>query len=482
MARFSGVGSRSGLAGLIGRVCAASHGAAGFADEIGIGQHKTRREPTPENRAITVATERVRPLQHCRAELKTHAGPTLPPSEPVIACLYTTFPKPTETFLQREVVALRARGARLRLYSMWGGGGNFRGIPVARFNKWRLLTLCWLIPYEAWRRPLVLRQLLRGLATRRAPSWLNFWENMLGAGFACIYARSFRRDPPALIHAAWGGAPATAAWILWRLDGHRFSAAAHAYDLYEHGGDWWLNDKLEHAAFIHTSTEMGRAALMARGLAADRIVCIRRGLDRLPALKPLRASRSPLQLLAVARLVPKKGLDQQLRIYAALRSAGVPFAARIAGDGPLRAELERLAARLGVAADVTFTGHLPQHEIWSQLAWADALLHTGVVAPSVDRDGLPNVIPEAMAIGTLVVTSPAAGTTEAVADGRNGFVVAVEDPRAWVAALRRISADDALAERLRSAGRAWVEENFDAHRNAGRLLERFYQAIGPTAS
>jgi len=401
----------------------------------------------------------------------------LPSSEPVIACLFTTFPKPTETFLQREVAALRARGARLRLYSLWGGGGSFRGLPVSRFNKWRLLTLFWLIPYESWRRPEVLRQLLRGLAARRPPSWINFWENMLGAGFACVYARSFRRNPPALIHAAWGGAPATAAWILWRLDGHRFSAAAHAYDIFEHGGDWWLRDKLEHAAFIHTSTVMGRAALAARGLPEDRIVCIRRGLDRLPGMQPLRASRSPLQILAVARLVPKKGLDHQIRIYAALRAAGVPFAARIAGDGPLRGELERLAGRLGVSADVTFTGHLPHHEIWTQLAWADVLLHTGVIASSGDRDGLPNVIPEAMAIGTLVVTSPTAGTTEAVTDGVNGIVASVEDPQAWVSALRRLSADDALAERLRAAGRAGGENHFDAHQNAARLLENFMGAI-----
>ena len=143
--------------------------------------------------------------------------------KPVIAYLFTTFPKNTETFLQREIIAMRAHGVAMRLYSLWGGGGSFRGLPVASFNKWRLLTLLWMIPYESWRRPEVLRQVLHGLVTRRPPSWLNFWENMLGAGFACLYAREFRREPPALIHAAWGGAPATAAWLLWRLDGHRFS-------------------------------------------------------------------------------------------------------------------------------------------------------------------------------------------------------------------------------------------------------------------
>ena len=398
-------------------------------------------------------------------------------SAPVIAYLFTTFPKSTETFLQREIVAMRANDVSMRLYSLWGGGGTFRGMPVAHFNKWRLLTLFWLIPYESWRRPEVLRQVLHGLVTRRPPSWLNFWENMLGAGFACLFAREFRRNPPALVHAAWGGAPATAAWLLWRLDGHRFSAAAHAYDIYEHGGDWWLRDKLEHAAFVHTSTEMGRQALIAHGLVADRIVCIRRGLEQFVAVKPLRLNRSPLRLICIARLVAKKGLDHQLRIYAALKAAGIPYEARIIGDGPLRPELDRLARHMGIASHVTFTGHLAQQEVWSNLAWADVLLHTGVIAASGDRDGLPNVIPEAMSCGVIVVTSPVAATTEAITHGVTGLVAPAEESQKWVEALRHIMADDELAERLRSAARLWVEENFDAHKNAARLLTLFRRAV-----
>lgn len=375
---------------------------------------------------------------------------------------------------------MRAHGANLRIYSLWGGGGTFRGLPVASFNKWRLLTLLWMIPYEAARRPEVLRQLLHGLFTRRAPSWLNFWENMLGAGFACLFAGKFRKDPPALIHAAWGGAPATAAWLLWRLDGHRFSAAAHAYDIYEHGGDWWLNEKLTHAAFIHTSTEMGRRSLIERGMPAERVVCVRRGLDRLPVFKALRRTRAPLHIVCVARLVEKKGLDHQLRIYAALRAAGVPFQAHIVGEGPLRADLEKLAGHLGVASQVAFTGHLPQHEVWTQLGWADVLLHTGVVAASGDRDGLPNVIPEAMSSGVLVVTSPAAATTEAITHGVTGLVAPVDQPADWVSALRRLATDNTFAENLRAAARGWVEENFDAHKNAGRVLAKFQQTIADT--
>ncbi len=399
----------------------------------------------------------------------------------MIAYLFTTFPKSTEMFLQREVAALRARGVPLRLYSLWGGGGSFRGLKVERFNKWRLLELIWLIPYESWRRPEVLRQLLRGLVHRRPPSWINFWENMLGAGFACVYARAFRRARPALIHAAWSGAPATAAWILRRLDGHRFSAGAHAYDLFEHGGDWWLEEKLADAAFVHTSTELGRRALLARGVPEERVVRIHSGLERLPEIKPLRSSRLPLRVLCLARLVEKKGLDRQLRIYAALQAAGVPFSARIVGEGPLRDALEQLAGRLGVASAVAFCGQVPPHEVWNHLAWADVLLHTGVVAPSGDQDGLPNVVPEAMAAGVPVVTSPTAGTTEAVTDGVSGLVLPVDDPGAWVAALRRLAHDDELADRLRAGGRAWVEAHFDVQRNTDRLLDRLRAAAAVAA-
>lgn len=396
-----------------------------------------------------------------------------------IAYLYTTFPKATETFMQREIVAMRRRGIELRIYSLIGGGGSFEGIRVTRFSMWRLLELFWIIPWSAITRWDVFGVLLKGLFTRRPPSWLNFWENMLGAGFAGVFRSEFRRSPPDLIHAAWGGAPATAAWILHKLDGYPYSAAAHAYDLYEYGGDWWLEEKLSEARFVHTSTEMGQGSLLARGIPRERIRVIRRGLDRFPACRPLRPVRQPLRILCVARLVAKKGLRHQLHIYAALREAGVEFEARIAGDGPLRAELEQLAMRLGIETFVRFLGHKTQTQMGPLFAWADVLVHTGIVAPSGDRDGLPNVIPEAMAAGVLVVTSPVAATTEAVRDGETGLVAPAEDPQAWVAALQRLALDEVLAGQLRLRAREWTEREFDAHRNAARLHHAFEEALSP---
>jgi glycosyltransferase involved in cell wall biosynthesis len=398
-------------------------------------------------------------------------------SPPTIALLFTTFPKTSETFLQRDVAALKAQGLNLRLYSLWGGGGEFQGLPVTTFNLWRLVPLfLFIIPWNCVRRPRIVRDLFEGVLTRTAPSWLNFWENMLGAGFAGVFYREFRKDPPVLVHGAWAGAPATAGWLLWRILGVPYSTGAHAYDIYEHGGDWWLLEKLKHARFIHASTDAAKRELVHRGVPAGKIQVIRRGLDVFPPLKPLRRPRRPLRLICVARLVPKKGFDCQLAIYAALQQAGFDFEVRIVGDGPLEAALFAKTAELHLSDRVKFLGRLPSAQVWEQLAWADVLLHTGIVAPSGDRDGLPNVIPEAMAAGVLVVTSPVSATTEAVQQERTGLVADVDLPLAWQVALERLATDDALAERLRHAARQWVQENYDAHRNTARLTQCFTEA------
>lgn len=394
---------------------------------------------------------------------------------PLIAYIFTTFPKATETFLQREVSAQLADGHELRLFSIWGGGGVFEGRPVLAFPKWKLITLLWWLPWHALRRPGAILALARA-ALRRPPSLLNLGENLISVAFALVHAEQFRRLRPAHVHAVWAGGPAAAAWTLWRLDGHPFSAAGHAYDLYQHGGDGWLCGKLAPALFVRTSTEMGAATLREKGVPAEKVHVIRRGLVTLPPLKPLRAGRLPLRLLCVARLVPKKGFHHQLAIYSALREAGIDFEARIAGEGPLREELGREIGRLGLGERVRLLGHIPQEEVASQRAWADVLLHTGVVAPDGDRDGLPNVIPEAMASGVIVITSPAAATTEAVSDGVSGRVADPADAAAWTRMLRELSVDDSLCERLRAGARDWVEREFNARRNAARLAELFLAA------
>ncbi len=112
-----------------------------------------------------------------------------------------------------------------------------------------------------------------------------------------------------------------------------------------------------------------------------------------------------------------------------------------------------------------------------QRDWADVFLFNGMIAPDGDRDGLPNVIPEAMAAGVPVVTSPVAGTTEAVVHGVTGFVVAQGDWQGWRESVMRAARDAGLAEKMRERAHAWVVENFDAAKNATALAEAVRHAV-----
>ncbi len=394
-------------------------------------------------------------------------------SSPTVAYLFTTFPKVSETFLQREVRAMLAQGVDVRLFSLWGGGGTFGGVPVVTFSKWRLLELLGIIPWAAVVHPRVFWRLVAGVLTRRSGSALTLLENFLGAGFAGVHYRGFRRAGVQWIHAVWGGGPATAAWILHRLNGHPYSVGVHAYDLYQDGGDPWLPEKVAAARFVHTSTAMAAAELQRRRLGPGKVLVIRRGLDAFPVQRPLRDRREPLRILCVARLVEKKGLLRQVAVYRYLKEQAFSFTVRVVGEGPLRAALERRIGEDGLRDHVQLLGQLPSDEVWRQLEWADVLVHTGVVAASGDRDGLPNVIPEAMSAGVLVVTTPEDGPQEAVTEGRTGFVAPLDEPARWESAFRRIATDDGLAEAVRREARRWTEENYDARRNAAVLAAAF---------
>ena len=92
-------------------------------------------------------------------------------------------------------------------------------------------------------------------------------------------------------------------------------------------------------------------------------------------------------------------------------------------------------------------------------------MHTGQVARSGDRDGLPNVVGEAMAVGTIVLAAPGGGVSEAVVDERTGFLCSLEDASSWIAAIRTVMDRPETANRIRIEARTWVERYFDAERN-----------------
>lgn len=395
-----------------------------------------------------------------------------------IAYLFTTFPVPSETFLQRELRLMSRQGVTLELHSLWKGAQSWEGHTIHHFRHRYLLRLIWELPLWTLRRPAVLRSVLQRLYQHEIGSLQNLGELLVGLGFAIVMATRFRKQPPHLIHGVWATMPATAAWLLSKLTGIPYSMGAHAYDVFRHGGDCLLPAKVASASLIHTTTEATRTRLLEIGASPERIVLIRRGLDHFPECKLPRRSPASLRLLSAGRMVPKKGFDQQLRILAALKRTGIPFEAHIIGEGTLLPQLVKLRDALDLRREVIFPGWLGPEALAEEYAWADAFLFTGCIAPDGDRDGLPNVIPEAMACGLTVFTTPVSGTTEAITHGQTGFVIPSHHYADWVHALRTLQTDPAHILQIRQAARLWVEENFDNRHNAAQLARALRRAAG----
>jgi len=201
-------------------------------------------------------------------------------------------------------------------------------------------------------------------------------------------------------------------------------------------------------------------------------------LDNIPPLSARPPPGKTLHLLAIGRLVPKKGFFHLLRILRHLREHGISFECRIIGGGPLAGELRARVEELRLHDCVQLPGRLDYGAVAAlRREWADIFLFMGIIAPDGDRDGLPNVIPEAMADGIPIVTSPVAGTTEAITNGATGLVAPLENLDAWRDAILRLAHDAKFAEKIRERAHAWVTENFDASRNAAQLAEAVRHAV-----
>lgn len=372
---------------------------------------------------------------------------------------------------------MRQRGIDPVIHSLWRGEKTWEGIPIQRFKLIELGKLLFYIPYWTWKKPAEMSHALGVILYSKPPCLTNIGETLLGLAYGLIYARRFKKSHFDLCHAVWATMPASAAWLMHQLTGQRYSMGAHAFDVFRHGGDWLLRAKLQDACLIHTSTIAARRHLIKMGADRKRTVIIRRGLDHFTDCKTALPDADCLRLVSIGRTVPKKGYLRQLAIYRALADAGIPFEARIAGSGSMLKKLEGRQYALGLQDKVHFLGKQNSAAIDQLYAWGDYFLFTGEVAACGDRDGLPNVIPEAMAAGLIVLTTPMAGAMEAIKQDQTGIVLSSHKPRAWVETLEALRKDPQRLLRLRQQARQWVETRFCAHRNARTLAQALERAI-----
>jgi glycosyltransferase involved in cell wall biosynthesis len=336
------------------------------------------------------------------------------------------------------------------------------------------------------------------------------------------------------LHAHFCHGATTVTWLAAMIAGRSFSFTAHAKDLYSPSLNpaGLLSRKLAAARFAVTCTEANRQYLLRfagptpvyrvyHGLNAELTQLLRNALDEPHSAcghasgrkrearggreasasdspEPLRGANAPsnsgaggvpaateqggaarerddvLRVLAVGRLVEKKGFDVLVDACADLVRRGVDVDVRIVGEpGEHSTVVQERIGQRGLERQVHLLGPMTQAGLYDEYRRATVFCLPCRIGADGDRDGIPNVLVEAMASGVPVVTTDVSGIPEVVAHERTGLVVPPDDPAATAEALLRIHRDAALARRVAEAGRALVRTRFDGDRLIGELYSLF---------
>lgn len=358
-----------------------------------------------------------------------------------LLCLVARAEAPTETFIRREMAGLRARGWTIDVLSLDHLPPRLAATPPSLSANWPLLRRA----LDYTREP---RQLLAML--RRLP-WL---ERAL---------HQTRRFAPHLIQAHFAWMTADLGALLASASGVPFVCSVHGWDVFAQSPRT-LRRRLLPARAVIGCSQAACTSVAAAGIASACTHLIRHGLslEDYPFPPPLPGEAR--RLIGVGRLVPKKGTDTLLTAFAQLAAEFPELRLDIVGDGPLRGALEAQAAALGVASRVTFHGLLEEAATRTLIGRSAVLALPSRRLPDGDRDGIANVLLEAMALGTPVVTTAAGAAGELLRDGENGLLVPPDAPAALATALRRLLAAAApWRTALTTAARRTVERDYNAN-------------------
>ena len=401
-----------------------------------------------------------------------------------VAYVTTTFPT-LAAFVEGDVHRLRARGVRVQVFTLRAVSSQYQPehaglLEITRAVGSPLDPRGWaaLLGWLARRPHVLIGETLRMLwASRGSLYALAGHLGYLPA--AARVARLMETEELERVHGAWAHFPGSVAYLAARLTGRRFSLSAHAgADLYRTRA--FLAHKLRHADF--TAACVRGNAEMLRALAGPRarVEWIYHGVDRARFDGSGRHRAPEPVLLVVGRLSPPKGFDDAIRALALLAGRGVAARLVVVGEGPERGALEALARVLGVSHRIDFRGALNHDDLLPLYRTTWVLLAPSRQLANGRRDGIPNVVVEAMAMGVPCVGSRAAGLEEAIVPGETGALFAAGDAAALAAALEPMLRDPAELDRMGERARASVGEHFDAARNFERVYALF-EAGGPGA-
>lgn len=411
-----------------------------------------------------------------------------PPSR-VVGVILKGYPRLSETFILHEMLRLEHLGHALHIFALRNPAETTVHEGVRRMRApvtyvpdyfWRYCcTFVWTNLRLWWSRPRLYWQAFRFAALRslqrRSSSTIKRF-----AQAAYLVERGFPGTGVQHWHAHFSHGPTTVAFFASWLTGLPYSFSAHAKDIYIQEHDF-LREKIRRAQFVVTCTEHNRQYLSRVAGDESRVFRVYHGVD-LDVFQraPVPASRPPWPvILSVGRFVPKKGFPVLLRALQQVRQHGHHFQCYIIGSGPLKQELRSLVHALSLADCVTLLPPMSQTALLEYYRQADVFALACEVQPDGDRDGIPNVVFEAMAMAIPVVCTDISGIPEVVTHGQNGLLVPEKDAVALADALCTLLEQPAVAAQLGQAGRTTVERTFDAQSNVLHISQLLYSAMLP---
>jgi glycosyltransferase involved in cell wall biosynthesis len=386
-----------------------------------------------------------------------------------------SYPRLSQTFIVNEILAHEAAGLELEIFSLRPARDEERHGSVTRVKApvhylpgldgsaaafWHeAVELARYVP-EAWTR----------LGACAAESASDVHQ-------ALALARRVREHGITHLHAHFGNVATSVARLAGFFAGVPYSFTAHARDIFhEKVVPAELARKLADARAVVTVSDYNLAFLNRNyGAAAQTVRRIYNGLDLGRFGYAEAGERDPV-IVSVGRLIDKKGFEDLIDACALLKQRGREFLCVIIGSGPLEEALKARIARLGLGREVRMVGSQPQEDVMREVQSAAAFAAPCVVSPDGDRDGLPTVLLEAMALGTPCVSTNVTGIPEILHDGETGLMVGQHDAAALAEALERLLGDAGLRRRLAQNARRLMETQFDIHSNAARMRDVFAAA------
>ena len=387
-----------------------------------------------------------------------------------IGFLVKIYPKISETFILEELLGLERHGLRPHIFSMHQptdavsheANGAVRApvtyLPPAGVSNTMpgVRAHIALIVKRPWR---YLQALLFALRREEGGRVRAFFQ----AGYL---ANRLSKAGIRHLHAHFASEPAGVAELVSKLAGISYSISAHAKDIYL-SSPGSLRRKINGARFTVTCTEYNRKHLVGIATPEATVLRMYHGIDldrfqRGPVAE--RAIGVPL-LLSVGRLREKKGFATLIEACRLLRDAGTVVRCKIVGYGEEHDGLAGLISRHGLKEVVQLAGKMTQAELIDLYRNATVFALPCQVASDGDRDGIPNVLLEAMAMELAVVSTNVSGIPEVIQNGINGLLVRPGDAAALAVAIGRLLDDPALRRRLGEAGRHTVATRFCSEDN-----------------